>query len=342
MMNIKPHVHRGRFYNNAHDSILFRISNFLRFTCRATKHALMGKRGRKAIMGREHTPQSWTVKPELLAQSYDPVVTWIGHATFLIQLDNINIITDPVFYDLSVLAQRLVQAAASPEELPKIDAIIISHNHRDHVDERSLEALRHHQPLVCVPMGDKQWFVKRGFINVIEMTWGEQAAIGGVKLTFLPAFHWTGRSVFDINKSLWGSWMIEASGFTTYFAGDSAYGAHFAQIGREYPVIDLALMPVGPNEPHDLIADAHVSAEESVQGFLELGAQHFIPMHWGTFVFGLDSFYLPIQRLNECWKAHASKLNDKSLHVIKFGQQRKFVMRRALQNIYSENTQQIG
>ncbi len=292
-------------------------------------------------MGPDHTPQAWTLSPELQTQSFQPIVTWIGHATFLIQLDGLNILTDPVFYDLSILAERLVRAAVMPEALPKIDVIIISHNHRDHVDEKSLMALRHHQPLMCVPMGNKQWFSSHGFTNVIEMTWGDQTTIGNVKLTFLPASHWTGRSIFDINKSLWGSWMIESAGFTTYFAGDSAYADHFAAIGKKYPVIDLALMPVGPNEPHDLIYDAHVSAEESVQAFLELGAQHFIPMHWGTFVFGLDSFYLPIERLIASWGSK-EELRTKTLHVIKFGEQRMFTTRPGV--IYSslETSSQMG
>jgi L-ascorbate metabolism protein UlaG (beta-lactamase superfamily) len=322
-MKQKPFIRNGRYYNDAHDSILFRLKNVVRMIWRAGKQAAKGQRSKSFVM-QPNSLADWHVKPILQQHSHQPIITWLGHATFLIQIDGFNILTDPVFYDISVFAQRLMPTPLQPSQLAPIDAILISHNHKDHVDEKSLKDLKHHQPLMAVPMGTEAWFRARGFNNVEEKMWHENLSLQKngktLTLTFLPSSHWTGRSLLDINKSLWGSWMIESQNFKIYFAGDTAYSDHFAQIGKTFGPIDVALMPIGPNEPRDLMYDAHVSAQEALQGFIELNARHFIPMHWGTFVFGLDSFILPIERITKAWAQQKMDTAGAQLHLLKMGQ----------------------
>ncbi len=325
-MEIRPHRQNGRFYNDPHDSILLRLKNMLKTIGLIARYRLSGKGRKEGLLGSATVIQEWTERTVPRPYSDELTITWLGHATFLIQVGGFNILTDPVFDEISrAAAGRMVPSPLQPQDLPNIDAVLISHNHRDHMDEKSLQALLSHQPHMCVPLGNRAWLKKRGFNMITEKNWWDEVTLerGGAStltLTFLPASHWTGRGVFDTNKSLWGSWMISCNGTTVYFAGDTAYANHFKAINKRYPVIDVALMPVGPNEPRHLMYDAHVSAEEAVQGFIDLGARHFIPMHWGTFMFGFDTFKLPIQRLERSWHEQSIKLAGKHLNIVKFGQ----------------------
>lgn len=255
----------------------------------------------------------------------EPLITWIGHATFLIKLSEMTILTDPVFGHISPLFKRLTPPAIALENLPRIDVILISHNHWDHMHAGSLKALlkRYPKVQVLVPQGDRDWFIKQGFKNVRECIWWEQFygnQSRSIKFSFLPAYHWSQRGLFDRNRSLWGSWMIESSQGTIYFAGDTAYSKHFKAIGKEFPHIDIALMPIAPCEPHEWMKFSHVNAEEAGQGFLELGARHFIPMHWGTYYFGTDHPLAPLERLNTWWQRELTLPFDKQLHFMKMGQ----------------------
>ena len=252
-----------------------------------------------------------------------PTITWIGHSTFLIQIDGITILTDPIFGDASFLFKRIFPPGIALDTVIP-DYILLSHNHRDHMDATSLLQLRHHNPHILVPAGDKKWFVHRNFERVEEKTWWQSTTINHNKsdltFTFLPAHHWSQRSLFDRNKSLWGSWMIQYKGFTIYFAGDTAYSSHFTAIKREFPFIDVALMPIGPCEPRNSMAYSHMNAEQAGQAFIDLGAKNFIPMHWGTFYFGIDNFSQPLDRLFAWWQQQP-QLDMKQLQILKIGQQ---------------------
>ncbi|MFA6065738.1 MAG: MBL fold metallo-hydrolase [Candidatus Babeliaceae bacterium] len=244
------------------------------------------------------------------------VITWLGHATFLITVPGATIITDPVLGDLSLLYKRWDNPVITPDQLPSIDIILLSHNHRDHMDEASIRILHAKNPAIktLVPMGDKAWFIKRGLGNVHECSWWESIKIGEAMYTFLPAKHWSQRGFFDRNKSLWGSWMIQSPDICLYFAGDTAYGEHFSLIGKQYS-IDIALMPIGPCEPHAWMKDSHLNAQQAVQAFCDLNARHFIAMHWGTFPFGIDYQALPYEYLLDSWQTHSDKaLRKKTLH----------------------------
>lgn len=250
------------------------------------------------------------------AFSTEPLITWIGHATFLIQINGCNILTDPLFGDVKVgpmtLSKRVMAPGITLENLPHIDAIIISHNHSDHTDAWSLQELcKKYDPVVYVPEGDRALFKGIGFSRVHECTWWQvnhQTVEGNnITFTFLPAYHWSIRfSLQSYRTSLWGSWMISSNNKNIYFAGDTAYGPHFTEIAQTFNNIDAALMPIGPTcLGKNRHAHKHVDAYESVNAFQDLGAQTFIPMHYGTVFVGKDKEMLenPLKAIHAAWSA---------------------------------------
>lgn len=307
-----PHIHKGRFYNHIRESrqSFLMPSLYMFFECfwRPEKKAGADK-------------MRWYA-PHVGPVDSSPSITWIGHSTFLIQAHGVTIITDPVFGNIPLFKRQLPPGILLGD-VPSIDYVLISHNHRDHMDERSLLAFRSDpRTHFLVPKGDKAWFDKRGFKNVSEYMWWDQKITTqhGFQLTFtfLPAHHWSQRGIFDFNKSLWGSWMIDVNDSQIYFAGDTAYSYHFEAIAKEFTNIALALMPIGPCEPRKWMSNTHVSAEEAGQAFLDLQAAHFIPMHWGTFNFGTDHHEAPYERIMSWW--HKQQFDDKKLTVMKVGQ----------------------
>lgn len=316
-MKITPYSWGGRFYNHKSDSISLRLSRAAR--------CLAGKCIRKIFRKKykcscEIKPEIWTENARILVNSRSPLITWIGHSTFLIQVGGFNILTDPIFFNVAIFAPRVLKAGISIDKLPKIDFVIISHNHRDHMDIRSLKQLCiKNNPTILVPHGNKKLLERKKIVNVLEKNWWEEQTINDIKFTFLPASHWTSRGILDINTTLWGSWMIESQDFKIYFAGDTAYGDHFIKIGKVFPAIDIALMPIGPVQPRRLIDEAHTCPTEAVKGFLDLNAKHFIPMHWGTFKSAYESFSAPAEVLLQSWERHGNFLKGKCLNLLKIG-----------------------
>lgn len=254
------------------------------------------------------------------------IITWIGHATFLINIAGVTIITDPVFGNLRGFFKRLAPPGIAIDELPQIDAVLISHNHYDHMDAPSLYALRERNPhmSIFVPYGDRSWFTRRGFEGVSEYSWWESVTVekyaDNVRCTFLPAHHWSQRGVFDRNTSLWGSWMIESSQHRVYFAGDTAYGSHFQTIAQHFNNIDVALMPVAPTSPRPWMVRSHILPEQSVRAFIDLQARHYIPMHWGTFWFGIEPPLDGLYDTYAAWSYYQQQLNECYMHPLRFGQ----------------------
>ena len=282
---------------------------------------------------RESKISDWIVQSDPLSCSIDPVITWIGHASFLIQIGGMNILTDPIFGNTSALYPRIFEPGIALGKMPHIDYVLISHNHRDHMDRDSLLFLgnKHKKTYFLVPEGDKAWFDRRGFGYTKEHTWWEQTTFSlkydeskEIRFTFLPALHWSQRGLFDKNRSLWGSWMIECNGKKIYFAGDTSYWSHFKEISDEFGTVDTALLPIGPCEPRKWVKHSHLDADEAGKAFLDLKATHFVPMHWGTFPIGLDVFDTPVTLLQKWWITHKDELTEKSLHMPKIGQPIKF------------------
>lgn len=317
---IYPFKKNGRFYfskNHRPESLLFgTIPAFLKSLTRK----------KNGVPDFEH---HWLSLEAPLHSSEKPVITWIGHSTFLIQVHGINILTDPIFGKASMFYPRMLEPGIALENLPPIDAVAISHNHYDHMDATALTWLKKRDRAVhmLVPHGDKKWFTRRKFSQVTEFDWEQSLEIRHklthkkITCTFVPADHWSRRGLFDQNKSLWGGWVIQAGDTTIYFAGDTAYSKEcFSRIAHVFPNIDVALMPIGPGEPREWMKHSHVNAHEAGEAFLDLNAQHFIPMHWGTFAFGDDYFEAPLNLLKNWWKINEHRIAHKKLHVIKAGQ----------------------
>lgn len=276
----------------------------------------------------------WVTEFNYIERVNNAHISWLGHATELIQIGNFNILTDPIFKDPSRAYKRILPFGASLQQLPPIDMVLLSHNHRDHMDAATLKLLhKKHNPFFLVPEGLKQWFVKRGITKVEEFNWWQSWQQGDLELTFVPAWHWSQRGLFDHNKSLWGGWVIKSSAESIYFAGDTAYDEHyFTTIGKLLGPFDVALLPIGPGEPNHLMRRSHMNAQQAGQAFLDCNAQFFLPMHWGAFPFGIDQFDDPIKRLISWWSDHQSLVVGKSLYPCKVGQQ--FVLEHQ-RNVYS-------
>lgn len=316
-----PLIKDGRFFNN-HKETLFKHS------VDALQIFLATKLSFKKYYTTDIT--KWVQRDAPLASSIPLNIQWIGHASFLIQVNGFNILTDPLFYDLNtILYPRKTPVGIKPEDLPHIDFVLISHNHRDHLDEKSMGILRNHQPQLLVPQGTKEWFIARGFKYVIEHTWWQKSTFECVDrtidLTFVPATHWSGRHGYDAHTSLWGGWLLQTNNTTLYFAGDSGFNQEiFKAIAAIAPTIDGALLPIGPCEPRALMCHSHMSPQEAIEAFKLLPAKVFIPMHWGTFGLGPDSFDEPMQQLNKAWHDSQYSLMDKTLRIMKFGERISF------------------
>jgi len=271
--------------------------------------------------------KKWHCPSSIESYSHKLKVTWIGQATFLIQIAGLNILTDPTFFSPSMLVNRITPPGIELEKLPKIDFVLISHDHRDHLDKKSLLAIKSHNPKILAPKGACTKFFQKNFKNFCEHNYNEFTEIEKIKFTFLDAKHWTGRNIiFDLNHSLCGSWMIECKNQDNedskaiYFAGDTSYSKHFSEISKIFKNIDVALMPIGPIEPRHIIKNSHIYGEQAIQSFLDLNAKQFIPMHWGTFEIGTEDFEEPINELKKHWNLNQEKLQNKKLLISKIGE----------------------
>ncbi|MER5423656.1 MBL fold metallo-hydrolase [Streptosporangium roseum] len=236
------------------------------------------------------------------AAGTETIVTWVGHATYVLQIGGLTILTDPVWArKIPGIRQRLTPPGVAWTDLPRVDAVVISHNHYDHLDAPTMNRLPRTTPIL-VPAGLRPWFTRRRFRDVTELDWWESVRIGEVGFDFVPAHHWSRRSVWDTCRTLWGGWVIRCAGQAVYFAGDSAYGERFAQIGARYPGgIDLALMPVGAFEPRWFMKAAHVDPAEAVRACEEVGARRMATMHWGTFVLSGERLLAPVEQARAAW-----------------------------------------
>jgi L-ascorbate metabolism protein UlaG (beta-lactamase superfamily) len=245
-------------------------------------------------------------------------ITWIGHSTFLIQLDGLNILTDPVWAKWQGTQKRLTSPGLKIEDLPEIDVVVISHGHYDHLDFSSIRRLKGN-PTYYVPNGLKKLFVKRGYSNTVEAEWWDSFDNQNLKLTFVPAQHWTRRSLFDMNSSHWGGWMFEEvhSGQTIYFVGDTGYFRGFREIAEKVENINYVLMPIGAYEPEWFMKTSHINPEDAIKAFRELKASTFIPMHYGAYRLADDTGPEALGRLISEWER--LNLNRKQLCVLDIG-----------------------
>lgn len=242
--------------------------------------------------------------------------TWIGHSTFLLQLNGVNILTDPVWAKRMGFQKRLTQPGIPLEELPEIDVVVISHGHYDHLDFPTLKKLKGN-PHYFVPIGMKSLFNKKGYQNVTELSWWEKADYEGINIHFVPAQHWTRRTLNDMNTSHWGGWIFQHAAETFYFVGDTGYFSGFKEIAERFS-IDVVFMPIGAYEPEWFMADSHISPEDSVKAFIELKAKLFVPMHYGAYRLADDTGPEALDRLLREWEKR--ELPKEQLNVLTIGE----------------------
>ncbi len=271
---------RHRFENldpNAHYPMLQRAESFVH-------RAIVGFPPRGPALAVVHNDGA-----ELRANGTIPTVTWVGHATFLIQLDGVNILTDPhwgasVGPFRVVGLRRLVPPGIAFEDLPRIDAVVISHDHYDHLDLGTVLHLeRVYHPRFFVPLGLEGWLRAHGVRDVVELGWWEQRRFGRVTFISVPAQHTAGRGFGDQDTRLWCSWVIAAADRRLFFGGDTGYFRGFADVARRLGPFDLAALPIGGYASMDGHHPNHLNPEEAVQAFEDLHAHRLVPMHWGTF-----------------------------------------------------------
>jgi L-ascorbate metabolism protein UlaG (beta-lactamase superfamily) len=280
----------------------------------------------------------------LKANRTEPTLTWIGHATFLLQLDGMNILTDPHLTErASPLAiagpKRVVAPALDFRELPHIDAVVISHNHYDHLDRPTVKKLASQAqgaPRFYVPLGLKAWFARQGIREVAEMDWWEETRFGALKFTLVPVQHWSARTPWDRDRTLWGGWVIEQPRFRFLFAGDTGYSQDFKDLGRHFGSFDLAALPIGAYEPRWFMSIMHVNPEEAVKIHQDLHARYSVAMHWGTFILTDEPLDEPPKRLESARRD--AGLTPDEFFVMKHGETRKLdaVMRPAADSAKAE------
>lgn len=254
----------------------------------------------------------------LFNSSCDKIV-WLGHASFLITINGKNILIDPVFKNIPMIKRR-VNVPFDIYQCNQIDYILISHAHFDHLDKYTVKTLCKQNPKLKIYCGLnteltlRQW----GISNIIvEAGWWQQFPIGEdkIEMIFLPAQHWSNRSLKDRNTRLWGSFIIRNDQSCIYFMGDSAYARHFAEIGQCFSNIDYAIMGVGAYNPSYIMQSSHLNPDEAYQAFIDLGAKNFIPMHYGTFILADEPVHEPIAKTRRLF-LNSSQLTELSLGEI--------------------------
>ncbi len=253
----------------------------------------------------------------------------IGHATFLIQMDGCNILTDPVFSNragpLGVFGpKRIVPPGISIQGLPPIDVVFISHNHYDHLDAKSVKLLaRMHNVTFVVPLGVKKkldsWKLNR---KIIELDWWQSCDVKGVCVSSMPAQHWSRRGVFDMNKTLWMGGMFMSKKHKIFFAGDTGWGPHFADIAEKYSDIDVSLLPIGAYKPHLVMQVQHMGPKDALNACIALKSKKMVPIHYDVFNLGKERYQEAEQDLLE--SAIELSISDEAISILKVGQQLEF------------------
>jgi L-ascorbate metabolism protein UlaG (beta-lactamase superfamily) len=252
------------------------------------------------------------------------VVTFIGHSTFLIQTPFGNILTDPMYSEraspVSFAGPRRVRQPAVPfEHLPPIAVVLLSHNHYDHCDARTLRAIElRWRPLVVTPVGNGRLLRSLRIRRIEELDWWHEAVASPVPITLTPAQHFSARTPFDRNRALWGGFVAKSDGRQIYFAGDSGYAPHFKDVRTRLGRVDLALLPIGAYEPRWFMRDIHMNPQEAVQAHLDLDARQSVAMHFGTFQLTLEGIEEPVIALEDARRANG--VTDDAFRAPDFGE----------------------
>lgn len=258
-----------------------------------------------------------------------PTVTWIGHATLLVQMDHVTFLTDPIWAEsaspLGFLGpQRFVPPGLALDALPPIDFVVISHDHYDHMDLGTLGeiARRHPAARFLVPLGNAALLRDEGIANVEELDWGGRAQVRGVEVVSVPVQHWSRRGLLDARQRLWSGWVVRGPGRRFYFGGDAGYSRDYAAVGAALGPFDLAALPIGAYEPVAMMRPWHLNPEEAIQAARDLSARKVVPIHYGTFDLSDEPLDEPPRRFRAA--AEAAGLGPEDSPVLFVGETRPF------------------
>ena len=265
----------------------------------------------------EHVVEKTKVLSDLERFKDDDYIGWIGHATFLIKLGNTTIITDPVFSKnagpLIFGPKRFTEPALNLNEIPKTDLFLLTHNHYDHQDMSTIRRYPYKDSKVLVPLRLGKYFTRYGFKDVNEMDWYEEIKVNNdLKVTFLPAVHWSKRSLIDTNKTLWGNFLIEYKDKKIFFACDTGVGNIYKDLGKKYGPIDLTMINIGAYDFKPMFEKSiyHTTPEEALKVAQDLKSKKVMGTHWGTFVLSLEPIMEPPVRFKESSEAYGFDKED--------------------------------
>jgi N-acyl-phosphatidylethanolamine-hydrolysing phospholipase D len=348
----QPHHDADGFHNNYAPTVDRLFSDLLKWKWEAWRKGLPQDPAQPTPV---QAPDQALVQANGLldARHMRPAVTWIGHASTLVQASGLNVLTDPIFSDHAFPVQfagpkRAQSPGVALADLPGVDVVVISHNHYDHLDADSIQALEKRAPgktLFLVPLGLKVWMESQGVRQVVELDWWQhvrvrrgadgrtqlaQAAPAGtpddaVAFYLTPVQHWSARSFTDRRQTLWGGWAVFGPGFHWYFSGDTGYSRDFADTrerfaGRYPGGFDLALLPIGAYEPRWFMQQQHMNPADAVQAHIDLGARRSVGIHWGTFSLTDEPLDQPPRDLAAARQAR--QLADDAFSVLKIGETR--------------------
>ena len=276
----------------------------------------------------EHVVSQEKVLSDLNNLKDNNYIAWIGHATFLIKLGDTTIITDPLFSKnagpLVFGPKRYIDPAIPLNKIPKINLFLLTHNHYDHLDYRTIKKFPHKEAKVIVPLKLSKYFTKNKFNDVEEIDWYQETQINNdIKITLLPAVHWSKRTLTDTNKTLWGSFLIEYKGKKIFFACDTGYGNIYKELGNKYGPIDITFINIGAYDFRPMFEKSvyHTNPEEALNIGKDLNSKKLIGMHWGTVVLSLEPIMEPPFRFKNSAEKYGYQKKDAM--IFKIGEVKK-------------------
>jgi len=318
----RPAHHTGLGFQNPAGSPerLKRRNRLLKFLWRQRIHA------RTYVAPEGHVLPIGAVLDGLDAAAGQDSITWLGHAAFLIRIGGRTVLIDPFLSEYASPVQGVGPRRFTPpglpvEALPPIDLLLVSHNHYDHLDARTIDALPNKAHIrVVVPLGLGRFFRVRGYRSVAELDWHQQAAAGPLAITAVPAIHRSARTLIDRNRTLWAGFVIESAERRVYFGGDTGYGAVFRETGRRHGPFDLALLGIGCYAPRAVMHLNHANPEEAIQIARDLQARHVMGMHWGAIVMTVEPPFEPPVRFRAA--AEAAGFTPETAWLMNIGETR--------------------
>jgi N-acyl-phosphatidylethanolamine-hydrolysing phospholipase D len=295
--NDGAHRVNGRFTNPAGDPEMPGLGVTLPFFARRMWASLKPRPGAAAPI--PYDPS---------ALSRDPSLTWIGHSTFLVRVDGVTFLTDPMFSQRAspfsfMGPRRMVAPGIALNQLPKVDFVLLSHDHYDHLDRSTIEYLAQHGVRFVVPLGLGEWIRSAGG-RATELDWWQETELGGLRIHCVPAQHFSARTLWDRQRRLWCGWVVTGPSRRFYFAGDTGYTSHFTEIGHRLGPFDLAALPIGAYLPAQIMHHGHVTPEEALRIAQDVNARRVVAMHFGTF----DLTDEPVDEPPKRFRAEAERL----------------------------------